>query len=151
MSIGNLLSTHAFDYIALRVNYGLTGCEDLCYDPVLNWYVLLTKGIIVLWKKENEVSVSLLVKFYAMALYNDVCTCVLTVLKCLIEASNGYSSLIIVMGKVQLCLVYSCATRDVPTVVSTDHHSDKIAITTNSLISTKISTPMKMFIVLIAS
>ena len=34
--------------------------------------------------------------------------------------------------------------RDVPTVVSTDHHSDKIATTTNSLISTKKSTPMKM-------
>ena len=29
-------------------------------------------------------------------------------------------------------------------VVRTDHHSDKIATTTNSLISTKISTPMKM-------
>ena len=29
-------------------------------------------------------------------------------------------------------------------VVGTDHHSDKIATTTNSLISTKISTPMKM-------
>ena len=70
MSIGNSLSTHTFDYIVLRVNYGLTVCEDLCYDPVLNWYVLLTKGIIVLWKKESEVSVSLLVKFYAMALYN---------------------------------------------------------------------------------
>ena len=82
MSVGNLLSTHAFDYIVLRVNYGLTGCEDLCYDPVLNCYVLLTKGIIVLWKKENEVSISLLVKFYAIALYNDVCTRVLTVLKC---------------------------------------------------------------------
>ena len=27
--------------------------------------------------------------------------------------------------------------RDVPTVVSTDHHSDKIATTTNSLTSTK--------------
>ena len=82
MSIGNLLFTHTFDYIVLRVNYGLTGCEDLCYHPVLNWYLLLTKGIIVLWKKENEVLVSVLVKFYAMALYNDVCTHVLTVLKC---------------------------------------------------------------------
>ena len=77
---------------------------------MLNWYVLLTKGIIVLWKKENEVLVSLLVKFYAMALYDDVCTCILTMLKCLIEASNGNSNLIIVLGKVQLCLVYSCAT-----------------------------------------
>ena len=40
--------------------------------------------------------------------------------------------------------------RDVPTVVGsghsgrTDHHSDKMATTTNSLISTKISTTMKM-------
>ena len=35
--------------------------------------------------------------------------------------------------------------RDVPTVVGTNHHSDQIATTTNLLISTKISTPMKMF------
>ena len=34
--------------------------------------------------------------------------------------------------------------RDVSTVVDTDHHSDKIATTTNSLITTKISTAMKM-------
>ena len=29
MSIENLSSTHAFDYIVLRVNAGLTSCEDL--------------------------------------------------------------------------------------------------------------------------
>ena len=40
--------------------------------------------------------------------------------------------------------VYGMYVRDVPTVVSTDHHSDKIATTTNLLISTKISIPMKM-------
>ena len=34
--------------------------------------------------------------------------------------------------------------RDVPTVVGTNHHSDKAATTTNSLTSTKISTWMKM-------
>ena len=34
--------------------------------------------------------------------------------------------------------------RDVPTVLGTDHHSDKIATTTNSLLSTKISIPIKM-------
>ena len=34
--------------------------------------------------------------------------------------------------------------RDVPTVVSTDHHSDKIATTANSLTSTKISIWMKI-------
>ena len=34
--------------------------------------------------------------------------------------------------------------RDVPTVVGSAHHSDKIVTTTDSLISTKISTPMKM-------
>ena len=29
VSIGNLSSTHAFDYIVLRVKLGLTSCEDL--------------------------------------------------------------------------------------------------------------------------
>ena len=36
----------------------------------------------MLWKKENEAAVSLLIIFNAMALYNDVCTCMCTVLKC---------------------------------------------------------------------
>ena len=34
--------------------------------------------------------------------------------------------------------------RDVPTVVDTDNHSDKMITTTNSLTSTKISASMKM-------
>ena len=29
MNIGKLISAHAFDYIVLRVNPGLTSCEDL--------------------------------------------------------------------------------------------------------------------------
>ena len=34
---------------------------------------------------------------------------------------------------------YAINTRDRPTVVSTDHHSDKMTTTTNSLIMTDIS------------
>ena len=41
----------------------------------LNWYVFLTKVIItLLWKKENEAIVSLLIILYTTTLYNDVCT-----------------------------------------------------------------------------
>ena len=36
--------------------------------------------------------------------------------------------------------------RDMPTVVGTDHHSDKIATITNSLTNTKISRRMKILI-----
>ena len=42
----------------------------------LNWYLLLIKGIVtVLWKKENEVAVSLLISLHITVLSNDVCTC----------------------------------------------------------------------------
>ena len=34
---------------------------------------------------------------------------------------------------------YTTDVRDVPTVVGTDHHSDKMTTTTNSLTNTKIS------------
>ena len=51
----------------------------------LNWYLLLTIGIPVMWKKENEAVVSLLIIFYAMELYNNVCTCMRTVLKCSVK------------------------------------------------------------------
>ena len=41
--------------------------------------------------------------------------------------------------------LYVCQNaRDMPTMVSTDHHSDKMATTINSLTSTKISTRMKI-------
>ena len=41
----------------------------------LNCYLLLTKDIItVLWKKENGGAVSLLIIFYAMTLYRNMCT-----------------------------------------------------------------------------
>ena len=46
---------------------------------------LLTKGMRTTSavKEENETLVSLLIKFYAMALYIDICTDMHTVLKCL--------------------------------------------------------------------
>ena len=42
----------------------------------LNWYLLLTKGSYhdSTVKERNKVAVSLLIIFYATALYNDVCT-----------------------------------------------------------------------------
>ena len=52
----------------------------------LNWYLLLTKGISVLWKNGNEVMVSLLVMFCATALCNYKCTRMHTVLKCLAKS-----------------------------------------------------------------
>ena len=54
----------------------------------LSWHLLLTKGsyITVLWKKENEVVVSLLVILYATALCNYMCTRMRIVLKCLVKS-----------------------------------------------------------------
>ena len=45
---------------------------------------------------------------------------------------------------ISILVTFLLVGRDVPTVVGTDHHSDKIATTTNLLINTKISTPTKM-------
>ena len=43
----------------------------------LNWYLVLTKVIItLLWKKENEAAVSLLIILYTTTLYNVVFTCI---------------------------------------------------------------------------
>ena len=48
----------------------------------LNRYLFLTEGIVIsLWKKENGGAVSLLIIFYATALFNDMYTCACPVLK----------------------------------------------------------------------
>ena len=49
---------------------------------------------------------------------------------------HGYSKTVFQLV-IRMCPQWSA-------VVGTDHHSDKTATITNSLISTKISTPMKM-------
>ena len=49
---------------------------NLVHLTKLNCYLLLTKGIVtVLWKKENEGTVGLLLIFFAAILYNDLCKC----------------------------------------------------------------------------
>ena len=49
----------------------------LAANHKLNWYLALTKVIItLLWKKENEAAVSLLIILYTTTLYNDVFTCI---------------------------------------------------------------------------
>ena len=59
--------------IEVLLYYGILA--NLVHLNKLYWYLLLTKGIIaVLWKKENEVTVSLLIILHAMTLYNDLCT-----------------------------------------------------------------------------
>ena len=40
MSIEKLSFTHTFNYIVLRVNPGLTSCEDLAM-ALLDWYIAL--------------------------------------------------------------------------------------------------------------
>ena len=56
MSIVNLLATHTFDYIVLRVNFGLTSCEDLATALIKDDYIVctftsfLTDGLILLMK-----------------------------------------------------------------------------------------------------
>ena len=59
MNIGKLIGTHAFDYIVLRVNPGLTSCEDLA--TALKGYTDLCishsihRNIAVVWLESGKV------------------------------------------------------------------------------------------------
>ena len=73
--------------IILSSYYGVLA--NLVYLYKLNWYLLLSKGFVtILWKKENEAAVSLLIILYAM-IHDCRMTCAHTCVRA--KASQQYS------------------------------------------------------------